>query len=241
MTHKSNKNRKKTLQPPPSLAVQQEGSTLLHIARIRSANTRNGHQRNKSRNFVEQTELFVVAPGFFFCTINFIFTIFLSLFLPPSLSLPILCYNPLFFPQLFLHLLSASSLLVSSSSSLSSPTCHHITPPSYTFTTCWLAFCNNHTHPQPSAIHDTSTLYYNSGNIPKHTQGPQNLAAPRQPPPPTYPTSFLPLLLAPLLTITQVYVSSQATIITPNTTVYRYYHQNYKITGPALILWICYC
>jgi hypothetical protein len=34
------------------------------------------------------------------------------------------------------------------------------------------------THSQPSAIPDTITLLYNSRNTSKHTQGPQNLAAP---------------------------------------------------------------
>jgi hypothetical protein len=111
----------------------------------------------------------------FFCIINFTITIFLSLFLPPSLSLLFLCKNPLFFLQTTLsapsHALSPPCLHLPS---YSFPNCHHTTLPSYTLTTHWLAYYNNSTHPQPPAIPDISTLHYNNRYTPKHTQGPQN-------------------------------------------------------------------
>jgi hypothetical protein len=100
-------------------------------------------------------------------------TIVLSLFLPPSLSH---CSpSQLLFLPLLIH-----SLPVFASPSYTSPTCHHTTPPSYTLTTCWLAYCTNHTPLQPPspAIPDTGTLHHNSKNTPKHTQGLQNPAAP---------------------------------------------------------------
>jgi hypothetical protein len=40
--------------------------------------------------------IFILIFFFSFCTINFTITIFSSLFSPPSLSLLLLCYNPLF-------------------------------------------------------------------------------------------------------------------------------------------------
>jgi hypothetical protein len=64
--------------------------------------------------------------------INFTITILLSLFLPSSLSLLLLCYNPLFsLPTT----LSAPSHPLFTSPSYPSLSCHHNTPPSYTLIT----------------------------------------------------------------------------------------------------------
>jgi hypothetical protein len=127
-----------------------------------------------------------------FCVINFIITIFSSLFLPSSLSLLLLCYNPLFS---LLTTLSALSYLLSppvfTSPSNPPPTSHCTTPPSYTLTTRWLAYSANFTQPQPPVIPDTCTLHYNR-NISKHTQEPQNLAAPIPLTPLTHSTSHPP-------------------------------------------------
>jgi hypothetical protein len=50
-------------------------------------------------------------------------------------------------------------------------------PSSYTLTTCWLTYCTNCTQPNPcNPWH--STLHFNNRDTPKHTQGPQNPAAP---------------------------------------------------------------
>jgi hypothetical protein len=94
--------------------------------------------------------------------------------LTTSLSILLLCYNPLFsFPTI----LSAPSHPLSSptctSPSHPPPTCHQTTPPSYRLTTCQLTYCTNITQPQTPAIPDTSILHYNR-NTPKHTQGTQN-------------------------------------------------------------------
>jgi hypothetical protein len=125
---------------------------------------------------------------FSFYIINFNFTICSSLFLPPSLSLLLLCYNALF---------SLPTTLSASSHPLSP--CHHLpfpsspillpyAPPSYKLTTCWLAYWP--TTPFP-AIPDTSTLHYNR-NIPEHAQGQQNPAAPIPLPPLPHSTSGPP-------------------------------------------------
>jgi hypothetical protein len=134
------------------------------------ANTKIGHLRNNSRTFAKRLNLpwflnlmfllclFLILIFYYSCIINFTITIILSLFLSFSLSLLLLCYNPLLslpttlsapfhpihsFPCLHIPLLS-------------SPTCHHTTHSSYILTTCWLACCMNCTHPQPPAIPDTA-------------------------------------------------------------------------------------
>jgi hypothetical protein len=53
-------------------------------------------------------------------------------------------------------------------------TCHHTTSPSYTLTTCWLAYSTNCTQPQTPSIPDTNTFHYNNRNTPKHTQNHKN-------------------------------------------------------------------
>jgi hypothetical protein len=130
--------------------------------------------------------IFIFIPTFFstFYTINFTITILSSLLSPPSLSLFLLCYNPLvFFP------ITLSALLIHSPHFSSSP--NQTTFPFYTLTTCWPTYCTNFTQPQPPIIPDTSTLPYNR-NTPKHTQGPQNPAAPILLLPLTHSTSCLP-------------------------------------------------
>jgi hypothetical protein len=109
-------------------------------------NTRICCLRNNSKLFTKRVNIFMFLylVGFFlcvlcqfFCITNFTITIFLSLFLPPSLSLPSLCYNPFF--SLATTLSAPSHLLsppVFTSLFYLSPTCHHTNPPSYTLTTC---------------------------------------------------------------------------------------------------------
>jgi hypothetical protein len=162
--------------------------------------------------------------GFFPCIINFTIIIILSRFLSLSLSLLFLCYNPLFsLPTTFSTPSHPLSPPVFASPSHSTPTCHHTTPPFYLCTTCWLAYCTNHTNPQPPASPDTSILHYNSRNRPKHIQGLQNPAASRPLLSPS-PSCQPPLLVSSLL-ITQVSISSQTNITLTTPTVYRYYHQ----------------
>jgi hypothetical protein len=100
---------------------------------------------------------------------------------------------------------------VFASPSYPSPICHHTTPPSYTLTTHWLAYCMNHTHRHHPAITDTSTLHYNSRKLPKHThkgQKTQQLLYL------FFTHSYLSApLLVPHLQITQVSISNQAIII----------------------------
>jgi hypothetical protein len=89
--------------------------------------------------------------------------------------------------------------------------------------------------PEPPAIPDTNTLYYNSRNIPKHTQGPQNLASLilLPPIPPFHFSATLPTM--------KVSISSQTTIATPTPNVYRYYHQGVlHVIGKQLVWhWNC--
>jgi hypothetical protein len=91
---------------------------------------------------------------FSFFLINSIITIFSSLFLPTSLSLLLLCYDPLFsLPLLFLLLLIYCLPLPSLPHSHQLPTCNHTT---YKLTTSWLAYCTptpttcNHRHKHPT-------------------------------------------------------------------------------------------
>jgi hypothetical protein len=124
---------------------------------IPSANTRFGCQRNKSKTFTEQTELFVVAVSggvFSVLTLQSLFSYPSSYLLHfPSFSCAIIHCSPsqLLFLCLLIHSLSYLH-------PHSSPTCHHTTPPSYTLSPCWLAYCTNHTCYQPSAIPDTRIL-----------------------------------------------------------------------------------
>jgi hypothetical protein len=109
------------------------------------ANTRIGHLRNNSRTFTKRLIfLWFMNLVFSYCAsflnfnfyysyiINFMITILLSLFLPSSLSLCLLCCNPLF--SLLTNLSAPSHPLfpIFNFSPLLPPTCHHTTPPSYT-------------------------------------------------------------------------------------------------------------
>jgi hypothetical protein len=152
--------------------------------------------RNKFRNFTEQTELFAVDVPVYFSVL---------LTLPSLFSYPY-SYPP-HFPSFSCATIHCSPLNYSffPFSSTPSPvfappfppTCppypsllhiHHLLASLlYWQYTSW--------HP---AIPDTSTFYYNSRNIPKHTQGPQNPAASIPLPPPRPPLS----LLTPPLPIT---------------------------------------
>jgi hypothetical protein len=89
----------------------------------------------------------------------------------------------LFLPIIhFLHLPSPPFLY--------SPNCHYTIPPSYTHKLLTnLLYKLSKT--QPPVIPDTSTLHY-SGNIPKHTQEPQNPVAPTSLPPLTHLNYHLP-------------------------------------------------
>jgi hypothetical protein len=68
MTHKTKESRKKKSSSClPTGNCPTRGAAPFRKPRIPSANTSIGQQRNKSRTFAEQTELFVVVvPGFFF-------------------------------------------------------------------------------------------------------------------------------------------------------------------------------
>jgi hypothetical protein len=124
---------------------------------------------------------------FLFCISNFTITTFISLFLPPLLSL-LLHYNS-FFPLTTTLPVPSHPLFPPVFTFFHSPPiCHHTTPPSYTLTTCLLAYCTNSTQPQPPTIPETSTLHYNI-NTPKHTRATKP-AAPIPLPPPTYPFSL---------------------------------------------------
>jgi hypothetical protein len=149
----------------------------------------------------------------FFCIINFTATTFLCLFLPPSVSLLLLCYNSLYSLPTTLSAPSHSLSPIFTSLSYPPPTCQHTNPPSYTLTTHWLDNCTNYARPWPPAIPDTSTFHYNR-NIPKHAQGPQNPAVPFLSP--HLPTLFPTPLLVPHLPISQISISSLITITLPN-------------------------
>jgi hypothetical protein len=108
-----------------------------------------------------------------------------------------------------------SSLFTSPSSPL--PTHHYTIPPSCTLTTCWLAYCTNCMQPPPPAIPDTNTLQYNNRNMSKHTQGPQNPAAPITLNPPTHPFSHHPFLVLIFFTNSPKSITSLITITPPPT------------------------
>jgi hypothetical protein len=112
--------------------------------------------KEKLQNFYQKTELYVVPePGVFYniffnfnfyysCIINFTIIILLSLFLPSSLSLLLLCYNPLF--SLSSTFSAPSHPLFPPSSPLPPILPHSVTtlplPPTYS-----LAYCTNCTQP----------------------------------------------------------------------------------------------
>jgi hypothetical protein len=108
---------------------------------------------------------------------------------------------------------SSTLSLIFTSASYLAPTCQHTTPPSYTITFCWLAYCTNCIQPHPLAIPDTRTLHYNT-NIPKHTSGPQNPAVPIHLPPATH--LFPTPLFSAMFTNAIKSVSSLITITCPN-------------------------
>jgi hypothetical protein len=130
----------------------------------------------------------------------------------PSFSCTTICCSPfqLLFLPLSIHSFSHLHLPL-----LSSPTCQHITPPSY-LTTCWIAYCTNCTQLQSSAIPDTSTPYLEQWNTPKHTQGPQNPVAPIPLHPPTHPF-FHPHSFSATFINSQKYITSLITILPPHT------------------------
>jgi hypothetical protein len=176
-----------------------------HISFCLNSITRIGHLRNNPRTFINRlnflwflklvffsVSVFIKFFSFFFFFINSIITIFLSLFSSSSLSLLLLHYNPLF---------SLPTTLSAPSHPLSPclhlpllplATCYHMTPPSYIFITCWLAYYTTYTQPQPPAIPHKNTLHYNNRNTHKHTQEPQNPAAPMPHSPSTHSFSHPP-------------------------------------------------
>jgi hypothetical protein len=101
------------------------------------------------------------------------------------------------------------------------PTCHQTTSLSYTLITCWPTYCNNLTQPQPPAIPDTSTLHYNNRNTPKHTQGPQNSAAPTHITSLTHTPRFPHPLLVPPYPISQSFIAILTNVNSPIPTVCR--------------------
>jgi hypothetical protein len=158
--------------------------------------------KEKLQNFYQKTELFdVLVPGDFFSFLSLFFSVLLT---SPSLFSYLYSY-PLHFPCVTIHCsfsqllflpLLIHSLPVFTNPFYPSPTCQNTTPPSYTLTTHWLAYCSNCTQHQPPEIPDTSTLHYNNRNTPKHTQRPQKPTAPYPFPNPPSPFShpiFYPL------------------------------------------------
>jgi hypothetical protein len=76
--------------------------------------------------------------------------------------------------------------------------------------------------PQTPAIPNTSTIYHNNRNTPKHTQGLRKPAAPTLLPPLTHPTLDRGV---PPYPIPQISIASLTNINSPTPTAYRYYHQ----------------
>jgi hypothetical protein len=143
--------------------------------------------------------IIIVGVLFYFIFFFYFFSVLLTLPLLSSHSYPCPFHScPFSFATIhcppsqlsFCPFLSTLSPIFTSSSYLA-PTCHKTTPASYILTTCWLAYCTNFTQPQPPAIPDTSTLHYTNRKTPKHTQGPQNPAAPKTLSSLTNPTSCL--------------------------------------------------
>jgi hypothetical protein len=132
------------------------GSILLHKVQ----NTKNQYQEwtpnSNSRTFTNRLKVLLLLY-LFFSIINITITVFLSLFLPSSLSLLFFCYHPLFS---LLTTLSAPSRQAPpplfSFPSYPFSTCHHMTTPSYNITTHWLEYYSNHTQSQPPATMDIS-------------------------------------------------------------------------------------
>jgi hypothetical protein len=133
MTKESGKKKPPAASSPSGLT--REETPFPTKPRLQSANTRIGHQRNKSRTFTEYTNLFVVVVPVFFVLL----TLPLLLFYPYSYSLSLshlfFCYNPLLSPKYSFYPLLSTLSPFFVSSSYPSLTCHHITTPSYTFTT----------------------------------------------------------------------------------------------------------
>jgi hypothetical protein len=134
--------------------------------------TRIGCLRTKSRTFTKRLN-FLFLYLFFFSALTSASLFSYRYSYPlhfPSFSCVTTHCPPSQLPFL-LHLIH-SLPLPSPPPSYPSPICHHTTPPSYTLTTHCLVYCTNCTQPLPPEIPDTSTLYYNNRNTPKHTQGP---------------------------------------------------------------------
>jgi hypothetical protein len=132
--------------------------------------------------------IFFSLVVFFSCIINFITTIFLSLFLLPSHPPLFLCYNPLFsLPTTLSSHSHPHSVPVFTFPSFPSQPVTTLFPPSYSLNTHWLVYCTTIYNLSPLQSL-TSILHYNNRNTHKHTQGPQNPAAPTSL---TQPTPFL--------------------------------------------------
>jgi hypothetical protein len=114
---------------------------------------------------------------FYSCSISFYIIIFFSLQTHFTFS-HFLVLQSIVLPSNYPFCPFSSTLFnIFAFSSYHSPTCHHISSPSYTFTTDWLDYHTNHTPLIPPAIPDIITFHYNSGNTHKHTQGPKHPAA----------------------------------------------------------------
>jgi hypothetical protein len=118
-----------------------------------------------------------------------IIIIFSPLLSPPSLSLLLLCYNPLLsFPTTFSapsHLLSPPHFTCSYYPNQT--TYHQTTPPSYTLTTCSPTYCTNIKQSQPPVIPDTGITLQQ-----KYTQTHTKPSNPTLLPLLTHPTFHLP-------------------------------------------------
>jgi hypothetical protein len=163
--------------------------------------------------------LFLFLFSFFFLYYQLHHHYLLIPILTPSLSLLLLCYNPLFcFPTT----LSASSYLYSSPVFTAlfhpPPTCHDTTHPSYTLTTCWPTYCTHFTQPQPPAIPDTA-LYTTPTEIHPNTHKGHKTQQPLH----YFSHSPTPLPTSPLSAtlISQISISSLINNNPPTPTVYR--------------------
>jgi hypothetical protein len=145
----------------------------------------------------------IPEPGVFYCNTFLIFICIIPVLLPSPSKFFYTYSYPLHLPsfscaatihyspsQLFFLILLIHSFPCLHLPTLSSPTYHHTSLPSYTLTACWVACCTNCTHSQLSEIFDTSTVHYNRINTPKHTQGLQKPGALYFFPNPTTPTAI---------------------------------------------------
>jgi hypothetical protein len=154
---------------------------------------------------------------FFFLCLFFVLLTLPSLFSYPfSYPLHVPCFSCAiihsFSSQVLVLLLFINSWLIFASRYYPSPTCHHITPPSYTLTTHWLAYCTKHTHHWPlqylSQAPSSITVEIHLNTLTGHKT--QQTLYSFSHPPPLFPTFLVPPLL-----ISQIPICRLIIITTP--------------------------